>query len=314
MAGFDLTQLVTDLGDYYRVAKPEILSKMYAQEEWRKYFTVIPGVQDTYVMTEMEITEVIQPYQKGWQPKGDVKFIPETIKARDVKVDLPLDLKDMEKKWIGYLKTNGSSPEEFPFVAYIYQRLTERIARDLNKCVINGKYVAVTPGTPGAALASFDGLLEVVDVAETAGKITEHATGALANATIIDQVEGTFDSVPGDIKELDLVMLISPDWRRNYFRAKRGEFGSNVDYKGANPVIDFTNCEMMSPTYMNGSDKLIITPRENLIGVEDGINEEDDIRVQMNRRTLEVMVDLKRGVGFGIIEGYVFTNDGAPVV
>jgi hypothetical protein len=313
MAGFDLTQLVSDLGDYYRVAKPEILSKMYAMEEWRKYFNVIPGVQDTYVMTEMEITEVIQPYQKGWTPKGDVKFTPETIKARDIKVDLPLDLKDMEKKWIGYLKTNGSSPEEFPFVAYIYQRIIERIARDLNKTVINGEYAAVTPGTAGAALASFDGILKVVEDAVTAGKITEHTTGALANATIIDQVEGMYDSLPADIKELDLVMLISPDWRRNYFRAKRADFGGNVDYQAANPVIDFTNTEMWSPTYMNGSDKLIITPKENLIGVEDGINEEDDIRVQMNRRTLELMVDLKRGVGFGIIDGYVFANDGTVV-
>lgn len=313
MAGFDLTQLVTDLGDYYRQRRTDLLRKMYSQENFRNYFQVIPGVQDEYVMTEAEMDEVMQPYQSGWTPKGTMTFKPEIIKNRDIKADIPLNLKDLEKKWIGYLKTNGSSPEEFPFVQFIYERIIERLTRDINRTVVNGVYAAPTPGTPGTALSSFDGLLQVVTNAADVGvgKITPHATGALASNTIIDQVEGFYDSVPGEMKDLNLVCLISPDWKREYFRAKRATFGSNIDYQAADPTIDFTNCRMVSPLYMNGSSRLIITPAENLIAVEDGVNEEEEIRVQMNRRTLEVMVDAKRAVGFGIIEDYVFANDQA---
>ena len=311
MAGFDLSALNAQLGAYYRMNRAELLRKLYAQEEVRQYFQVIPGVQDEYVMTEIEVEEVVQPTNPNaeWSPKGVVAFKPEIIKVRDGKVDLPLKLKDLEKKWIGYLKNNGSSPQEFPFVAYIYERIIERIARDLNRCTINGVYTVPTTTAAGSALHMFNGLLKVYADAVTDGKINVNPTGALLRSTIIDQVEETYDSVPGEFKEMELAMLISPDWKREYFRRKRDVYGSNIDYDPMNATVDFTTCRMVSPKYMNGSQKIIITPASNLILCEDGINEEESLMAQMNRRTLELMGDFKRGVGFGIIEGFVWGND-----
>lgn len=286
------------------------MRKMYTMDEARQYFTTVSDVQDEYVMTEIEAEEIIQPANShaDWTPKGGFNFKPEIIKVRDFKVDLPLKLKALEKKWIGYLKTNGSSPEEYPFVAYLLDYQLERIMRDLNKATIKGVYTPPTDGTPGAAIHSFDGIEKVYNDAVTAGKITVNPTGALLKSTIIDQVEETYDSVDSEFKDQELVMLISRDWRREYFRAKRGEFGQNVDYQAADPVIDFTNCRMVSPLHMN-TGKIMITPASNLLLCEDGVEEEMEIRSQMNRRTLELMVDGKRGVGFGITEGLVWGND-----
>jgi len=310
-SGFNLTQLNNDLGAYYRQARQAILSKMYAVEELRNLVTVISGIQDEYVMTELEFDEIAQPYQKQWTPKGTGTFKPEIIKARPVKADLELDLKDLEAKWIGYLKTNGSSPQEFPFVQFIYQKIVERMARDLNKASINGVYSSPTAGTAGAANDSVDGFLQIISQAITDTKISPYTTGALSATSIIDDIEGFFDSIPTEMKELDLVLMMSPDWARTYFRKRRETFGNNQDYTSAKRTVDFTNTRIVTPTYWNGSDRLVITPAENVFMVEDGVNEEDEIRTQLDKRTINAMIDCKRGVGFGVLKDYVFSNDAA---
>lgn len=307
----NITELNAALGAYYRQNKAAIMSKLYGQEDARKYCTVVSGIQDEYVMTEMEIEEMMQPYQKGWTPKGGAKFKPEKIKNRPVKVDYSFNPKDLEGTWIGYLKTNGSSPEQYPFVAYIYDKIIERLKRDVNKCTINGSYVAPTPGVAGGAMTSFDGILKVTADAITAGKITPMATGLITPANIVSKVESVFDSVDIEFRDGELVMLISPTLRRNYFRAKRGADFQNDLTLAANSTLDFTNCSMASPMYMNGSNRIIITTKSNLLMLEDGVNEEEKIIVQENRRELELMVDFKRGIGFGITQGLVWSNEQA---
>jgi hypothetical protein len=311
MADLDLSALNSALGAYYRQNKKTIMAKFYALEEARKMFTVISGVQDEYVLTEMEVAEMMQPYQTAWTPKGTVSFKPEIIKARPVKVDFPFTPKALEASWIGFLKTNNSSPEEYPFVKYIYEKIIERVIRDLNSCIINGVYVAPTPGTPGAAATSFNGLRKVVVDAIAAGKITAFATGALSTANIVDKVEALCDSVDEQFKGQPLTLIMSNTWKTAYFRRKRADFGGNTDYSAEKTLVDFTNVEIKTPTYMNGSNRLIISPPSNILLVEDGVNEEEKMIVQANRRELEVMMDFKRGVGFGIIEGQVWANDQA---
>lgn len=307
----DLAQLASDLGAYYRDKKQEVLAKMYAAEDMRKYFQVVSGVQDEYVMTEMLFDELTQPYQKAWTPKGTGTFSPEILKNRPVKVDFTLEPKALEATWIGYLKTNGSSHEEYPFVQYIYERIIEKVARELNYTTINGVYAAPTPGTAGAAAAAFNGILKIVTDAITATKITPTATGALSTSNIRTKVEQMVDALPTEHRDQELVMLMSPSWARAYFRLNRTDFGANIDYKAGETTVDFTNVKIVTPQYMNGSSRMIITPAANLFLLEDGVNEQEKMIVQANRRELEVMMDFKRGVGFGIIENYVWTNDQA---
>ena len=307
----NLTALATALGAYYRDKKAEVLGKLYAAEDMRKYFNVVSGVQDEYVMTEMLFDELTQPYQKDWTPKGTATFTPEILKNRPVKVDFTLEPKALEATWLGYLKTNGSSAEEYPFVQYIYERLIEKVARELNNTTINGVYVAPTAGTAGAAIAAFNGLLKIVTDAITATKITPIATGALSTSNIRTKVEQMVDALPTEHRDQDLVLLMSPSWARAYFRLNRTDFGANIDYKPGETMVDFTNVKIVTPQYMNGSSRMIITPAANLFLLEDGVNEEERMIIEAEKRVINIMMDFKRGVGFGIIEDYVWTNDQA---
>lgn len=311
MPDLNIAALNAELGAYYRQNRRDVLAKMYQAEDARKYFNVVSGVQDEYVMTEMEIQEMTQPYQSGWTPKGEATFRPEIIKARGVKVDFPFTPKSLEATWIGYLKTNGSSPEEYPFVQYIYEKIVEKVAREVSSCTINGVYVAPTAGTAGGAATSFNGILKVVTDAITATKITATVTGAITSVNVVDKIELLVDALPNEYRDQELTMLMSPSVARMYFRKRRADFGGNNDYKAGETLVDFTNVKIVTPRYMNGSSRLIVTKSDNLLMVEDGVNEEENILVQANRRQLEVMMDFKRGVGFGIIQDYVWANDQA---
>lgn len=285
------------------------MAKLYQGEDWRKRATVVSGVQDEYVMTEMEFAEVMQNYQEAWTPKSEAAFKPSTIKNRPVKVDFPFTPKKLEATWIGYLKTNGSKPTEYPFVQYIYEKLIERLKRDLNKCMVQGVYVAATPGVASPAMESFDGILEVRQQAVDASDMTVIATGAITTANIVTKVEQLVDGVDEDFKGLELELFMSEAWRTAYFRKRRDPSFSNYGQGSIDDaVVDFTNVKIVCPKYWTG-DGMIITPKGNIVMLEDGVNEEEDMIVQANRRMLEVMMDFKRGVGFGITKDYTWTND-----
>ena len=311
MADLDLSALNSALGAYYRQNKKAVMQKLYSAEDARKQFQVVTGVQDEYVMTEIEVTEMMQPYQAAWTPKGSVDFYPNVIKNRGIKVDFPFTPKKMEATWLGYLKTNGSSPEEYPFVAYIYDRILEKLARDINKTVWQGVYAAPTPGTAGSAVSSFDGMIEVVKDARTAGTAATVATGAITAANVVDKAELMFDSVSEEFRNNSTVLVMSHTHLMYYLRKRRDPAFSNYSedtIKGKDVFLDFADCRILAPKYYN-SNLWFLTLPENMIMVEDGVNEEEKIIVQANRRELEVIIDCKRAVGLGISRGYTWASD-----
>lgn len=310
MPVIDLTQLAAQLGDYYRQRKNEVLSKMYQEDDTRKVFHMVSGIQDQYVMTEALLTEFLQAYQPGWTPKGSVKFKPNIIQNYSIKIDWAFNPKDFEGAWIGYLKTNGSTADEFPFVHYIYMLIRQKVNEELANIIVNGEYIAPTAGTAGSAINSLNGLRFQVSKLVTDGVVTPHATGALDPATIGTQMRGLWKSVPAPYRHKRLSMITSQSHIVDYYEWKEDQTGMNQDYVPGESKLKFSNCKFQPLSGMEGSDRLIITPPENLIMVEDGVHEEEKFEFQKNRREIELICDFKRGVGFAFND-LIWTNDQA---
>ncbi|WP_126244118.1 hypothetical protein [Chitinophaga rhizosphaerae] len=317
MPGIDISALTASLGAYHREKASELYSKLLEKEYSMSLFSTIAGIKDEYIITETEVSEILQPYQKAWTPKGDIKFVPETLKVRRIKVDLPLDPIDLERSWEGK-RIDGSLPEGQELLeGYILSEVIKRIKKDLEfRLLFNGEYVAPTPGTPGGASTSFDGLLKIVSDAITAAKIVPVATGVLSQTNARESFEMVFDAVDSDYQTEQLVALCSPTLLRWYKRDYRAEFGNHQDYRGItgelqSVTIDGTNTEIVGCPGMAGSQRIVITKKENLKRLIDGTSEDSDfnLRFQVNRREIEVLGDFKMGVGMPIIKGLVWTND-----
>lgn len=322
MPGFDLTQLTSSLGAYHRKHSDELFSTLLERDHELRIFQTISGVKDEFVFDEVQMTEVIQAYQKTWTPKGDIIFKPEILKARRIKVDMELDIIALERTWEG-ARIDGSLPEgqEF-FEGYIMDYIAKRIRKDLRTALFKGIYVAPTTGTAGAAINSMDGLLTQYTTALAASKINNVvATGVLTPSNVREKLEDIYDSVDDDFKEENLVMLVSGTVLRWYKRDYRSEFGANTDYNAPGKelvpaIIDGTNTEVIGIPAMNGSSAVIVTTKDNLKRLIDGTGEDSDfnLRFQVNRRIIDVLADFKMGVGFPIIKGLVWGNDPTPLV
>ena len=321
MPGIDITALTASLGAYHRQKAKELYSTLMQRDHELKIFKTIAGVKDEYVITETQLTEIIQAYQKAWTPKGNVKFIPNVLKVRRVKVDMELDPVDLERTWEGE-RIDGSLPEGQELLeGYIFGEITKRTRKDIRKVLINGQYVAPTPGVAGAAINSFDGLLTQYLALLALGYIDNVVhTGPLTKSNIREQVEETYDSVDDDFKEEDLVMLMGADKLRWYKRDYRSEFGANQDYNAPGKelvpaMIDGTNTQMIGIPAMNGKDQLIITTPDNIKRLIDGTGEDSDfnLRFQVDKRVILALGDFKMGTGFLIGKGLVWGNDASPL-
>ncbi len=304
----DLKAVAAQLGDYYRQRKDEVLSKMYQEDDTRKVFNVISGIQDEYVMTEAMTEEFLQPYQRGWTPKGAVKFKPNIIKNYSIKLDWAFNPKDFEGTWLGYLKTNGSTAAEFPFVKFMYRLITKKINSELASIVVNGEHKTPTKGTPGAAKDSLNGLRFLVKKMIADGQVKPFATGALTESDIGKKMRDLWKSIDPFYRNKELLMLTSGSHIVSYHEWKEDQTGMNQDYKPGETKLKFSNTRFQALSGMEGSDRLIVTPPENLIMVEDGVHEEEKFEFQKNRREIEVIADFKRGVGFAFPD-LVWTND-----
>lgn len=316
---FDITELAASLGAYHRTHEQELYSKLLNKEYSQRLFRTIPGIKDEYIADEFLLTEILQPYQKDWTPKGDPTFSPETLKARRIKIDMELDPVDLEKTWEGK-RIDGSLPEGQQLLeGYIMDQILIKAKKEIEYSIaFKGVYAAPTAGTAGAANTSANGLLKTVTDAITATKITPVATGAITASNARDAFEQVFDGVDTDFQDQPLIALASGQLTRWYKRDYRAEFGPNQDYKGMNGedkavYIDGTETQIVPIPGMNGSQRIIITTPENLLRVIDGTGEDGDLnlRFQVNRRIIEVLGDFKMGWGFGIIEGLAWANNQA---
>jgi hypothetical protein len=319
-SGFDLTELVASLGNYHRTFSDQLYSKLINRDYSQKYFRTVAGVKDEYVADEFMISEITQPYQKAWTPKGIVSFAPAIIKARPIKVDIEFEPKDLEQTWEGK-RIDGSLPEGQDFLeSYIFDQIIAKIKREIEyKIAYTGVYKAPTPGTPGAAQDSADGLLTVVDAGITAGTIEGIDTGAIDETNAIDSLEAVYDAVDDEYKDGELIALVDGTVARAYKRDYRSAYGPNQDYtamgkEGSEFYIDGTNCKVVTAAGLNGTGRVIITLPDNLIRVIDGTQEDSNfnVRFQVDKRIIDTLADFKMGWGFGITDGLVWANKEVP--
>jgi hypothetical protein len=309
----------TTLRAYAEKHRADILSKMYAEDPFRNILPLISGVQDTYVADEVTVSELIQAYQKGFTPKGGVSIAPEILRTFGLKVDFVFTPKDIEKTYLGHLKTSGSKPYDLPLERYIINRLMEKIGEELGYVTVNGVYVAPTTGTAGNMVDSMDGILHTLADLITATKIAPTTTGDVTADNIIDKIIVVWKSIPEKYRMKKMTCWLSETHLYNYFEKRKSLYGTHQDYVPGKTVVDFTNCALRALPNSGATDRIIITFADNLVLLEDGTAEDQVFEVEKSERQVKVMFDFKRGAGF-LISGpagatvdtqYVWCNDQA---
>jgi len=307
--------VVSDFGAYYidggqsEMNIHDSLRESFADQD---DFTVVETEDTVLREVNTEFTEVLQPFQTGFTPKGGVSFLPQPIPLFNVKIDQAFYPDALKNNWVGFLTANGLDRTQWPFVRWFVEKyVLGQISHDMVKNLYGAVYVAPTPGTPGAASTSFDGLKKIINTAITAGKITPIATGA-ANATdsvFTTQIETFAKSIPEEYWETPMGLQMSRALALKYKQGRRTKYNSNYAQAAeAMAVQDFENILVKGRGSLRGVSKIWATPKANaLMGFKGGSNR-NIVEIEKVDRQVKVYTDFWVGIGF-INNGLVFTND-----
>lgn len=299
------------LNDHSRVFSDELFTTMQQGLEIESIAAARSAEGEYYVAENAEAGEALQPYQAGFTPKGSVTLSETPIRVRPGKVDLTFSEDDVFKWWTRWKASRfeaGKDPLTWTYPRFVLERvIMPKILSDVNNAEWNGVYAAPTPGTPGAAVDSWDGFKKKIADLVTAGTINVVATGAITLATTREKVETFVDGIPDLYRTKGGVILMSWTHFANYSRDYRNEFQHIPGMYNQNNAqvmsvqVDGYNIFLKPVNTMASSSRWIFLPngRENMIWISrEGYPIYPQFKFNTAPRVLSLDATIYRGVGF----------------
>ncbi len=308
----DLTS-VAALQAYVREFSPELLAKAFYSPKTIQMVTTHEGVKGKKVLTLLDVVaELAVAWKSNFEAKADAAiFSPRTIEVSRNKIDLSFTPQDFEDTYLGMFRKKGQNPgEDMPFWGFVLDKLLMAHARSVDKALWNAvKAGSITAGTTPMS-QTFDGYLELVKDLVTAGHATVATPGGvITQGNIIDLVESMWDTVSDDYSELPIGVFMSRANFMKYQRAYRDISKYVVNEKANRMTLDFgDNVTLHSMPGLNGSDRIIMTPVDNLHVAYDDFNDDTAFEIEKNKRQIDLWLDFAIGAQIG------FTDDDILVV
>lgn len=306
----EIPDLAVLLNTHSRMFAPELQTKSRLGLELENMLKQRQTTGEYYVVENAEVTEVLQPYQGTFTPKGTVTHNETSIRVRPVKIDLQFTEVQLEQWWNSWM-IDRFDPEKNPlqwnYPRYILEKeIIPKFQDDLNSVGWSGVYVAPTPGTAGDAANSVDGYKTVIAALATAGTINVYTSATVTASNARDTVEAFLDSIPEHITKKGGKILMAPTQARWYARDYRAEFTSQLGpfpAGGGFPklTVDAYNVEVVPVASMTGSARWIFLPngRDNMVWISRvGAPVYPNLIFTPQSRVLEVAGTIYRGFGF----------------
>jgi hypothetical protein len=307
------TSIVSEYGAYYLDAgqnKKRLLSLLTQGRELTNHVTPIKTNDTIFQLGNAAFSKLVQPFQKGFTQKGGVTLVPNEIRKYNIKIDDEFYPDEIKATWLGFLASANVSRKDWPLVKWLLEDYYKKqIDRDMELDeYYNGTYAAPTPGTPGPASTSMNGLKMQLQAGVQDASMHSVNLGALAVDTIFDQVEQFTDAIAEVYQGVEMKICMSRYWYKKYMQDKRTQgFYQKTSDKEIDAGIDFTPQSVLPLAMMTGTDDIFCTPKANLIHLTSETDTKSSFKVEESKRVVSVMADWWEGLGFGI-NGAVWTN------
>lgn len=280
------------------------------------------GAEDTYVSKNVEIGEVMQAYQWKFTPKLNTDLSAVENPLQRIKIDILFTGEDLEEFWntyyVDWAQAAGLDPNEWTFPRYLYEEvIRKKIEEEMNQNSWSGVYQDPVDGVAGLSVNSVDGYNIKLQNAITAGDVTPIATGALVQATIINQIETWLDQFPAPYKDAPGYIDCSYEIKEMFERAYRDAYGFAAGREDQNKELRiYATQKYLRPRHcMTGSQRLIFNPSatDNMIWVTKVSSSKrfplyPEIRWEKFERSLKGMAEIYRSYGWQYWD-HLFVND-----
>lgn len=262
------------------------------------------GVKGKKVLTELMLSENLATrWAAPFVGTPNTSYKPEVLEVFTNKVEHSVIPQEFESSYLGFMRRQGQSSDDYPMQAYVLGKLIEKLGSELEVAFWSGAK-AVTPASTDLLRETFDGVLAQIAAKITATELTPVATGAITAANIIDSLRTMWTQVSTIDKQNGVDIYLSYrlfDFLRIAIKdaykvdPAYTEINSS-DYQGMFYELGARNTRIIPVPGMLDSGRILMHRPGNLHYGMDALGEWRNFDFEKNHRQLDFWTDFNMGV------------------
>ncbi|WP_375435080.1 hypothetical protein [uncultured Hymenobacter sp.] len=322
-----IAAIIAEFGAYYLnngQNATRLVQLLFRRGVTEQLFSSLVTDDTIYQAAKTVLGTILQPFQKGWTPKGSLTVTPITIKQFKMKADVEETPDDLEATWLGFLADASLKRTEWPFVRWFMEvHLIPQVEEDyeLNE-IYGGVRVEPTNGTAGAPGTAMDGIRKILNDHTSAGRITPMVLGAIPTDPVAfcEYVEAFVYGTNKRYRSAFMNLAMNEDFALRYAigRAKKYSLHTQAIEAPITPDLSGTTLtaipiqhakqQVVGLPSMGNSEKIWMTPPANAKRLAKKSQNMTQFQIENVDRKVKLYTDFWKGVGFLLPEA-VFTND-----
>ena len=295
------------LGDQFVVLRQDaLIARVLQVRDLTQFFPVAYGYQDRGLVFNAFFDEVSQAYQSGEVFKGGMKIENHYGYVDDAMIKMEWGpMKEIERKYIGYLNKEGSDPIKWSMIEYQLLNTLRAAQVEQNKRRMRGIYVKPDKGVAGSYLNAATGVLYTLLRYVHQYDLKPHNEGTYrtyTQATFLPAVQEFIADVRASITEdMDLdnhVVYLNKNHQAWWIKNVRSTYGKDTDFTGpmgALSVVPDTTMRIIWLPYLGQTPFMMLHEPGNIQFLEFVPGEMLSVKMQENMEQVRAWSVWKEG-------------------
>jgi len=229
------------VGDQFIVLRQDaLIARVLQLRDMTQYFPVAYGYQDRGLVFNAFFDEVSQAYQTGEVFKGGMKIENHMGYVDDAMIKMEWGpMKELERKYIGYLNKEGSDPIKWTMIEYQLLNTLTTAQVEQNKRRMRGIYVKPEAGVAGSYLNAGTGILYTLlryvhqyDIKPHVDEDYRSYTQATMLAAVQEFLADVRSTVTEDMNIDQHVIYLNKNHQGWWIKNVRTTYGKDTDFTG----------------------------------------------------------------------------------
>ena len=229
------------VGDQFIVLRQDaLIARVLQLRDMTQYFPVAYGYQDRGLVFNAFFDEVSQAYQTGDVFKGGMKIENHMGYVDDAMIKMEWGpMKELERKYIGYLNKEGSDPIKWTMIEYQLLNTLTTAQVEQNKRRMRGIYVKPEAGVAGSYLNAGTGILYTLlryvhqyDIKPHVDEDYRSYTQATMLAAVQEFLADVRSTVTEDMDIDQHVVYLNKNHQAWWIKNVRSTYGKDTDFTG----------------------------------------------------------------------------------
>lgn len=229
------------VGDQFIVLRQDaLIARVLQVRNMTQFFPVAYGYQDRGLVFNAFFDEVSQAYQAGEVFKGGMKIENHMGYVDDAMIKMEWGpMKELERKYIGYLNKEGSDPIKWTMIEYQLLNTLTQAQAEQNKRRMRGIYVKPEKGVAGSYLNAGTGVLYTLlryvhqyDIKPHTDEDYRSYTQATMLAAVQEFIADVRSSVTEDMDIDQHCVYLNKNHQSWWIKNVRTTYGKDTDFSG----------------------------------------------------------------------------------